>query len=512
VKGIPEPQRSISREDVEMIILKALVWKSPLSPEIVKIISPADFSPNLRKVYAALLNMIDIGIEIKARTLQEALESDIQLPLFDHAPRDKDVGACLEMFKQKVLERRKAVEKIMEWKLNIDNLTHMVNDGDLEPRVWLERMSKIMPAARPEEKARAPEKPDEPREFLPLHDKEEEGKVHEDKKGGVSQSQIVGALEPSWGTLLKDFEKGEGRELIGLSSGLELLDRKTLGLKGLIAMAGTPKMGKTTLALQLATDVARVNNALAIYYSLEMDRQTLMLRLLSRISQLPFRVVALGQWNLLKEKDLDRYRKAKKHFDTFKNKLVIVDRASTELDSEKIFYHIDGLIKKTKRERVFIVIDTLPSFSVLGDEEVRTGGTRTFLMEKILGKFRLIQKIFGATILFIYPKNFIPLIAEKQNLPEPCYELVYTVDSFFELMNKAEVYNKADFKGSLDYYNEMVTQEEEIDLWATSRDTGQWVIPLTFIKAFFTFAYRKSGFKATKISWQPPEEEEDVLQ
>jgi replicative DNA helicase len=507
-----------------MIILKALVWKNPLSPEIVKIISPADFSPNLRKVYAALINMFDIGIDIKAKTLQDALESDVQLPLFDHAPRDKDVSACLEMFRQKVLERRKAVEKIMEWKQNIDNLTHMVNDGDLEPRVWLERMSKIMPAQRPEEKSRTPERielatnrseargsgVDMPPEGS--LEREPDGGGGEEKKG-APPSPIVGALEPSWGMLLKEFEKGEGRELTGLSSGLEALDRKTMGLKGLIAVAGTPKMGKTTLALQLATDVARVNNALSIYYSLEMDRQTLMYRLLARISQLPFRIITLGQWSALKEKDLERYRKAKKHFDTFKNKLVILDRASTEVDSDKMFYQIDGLIKKTKKEKVFIVIDTLPSLAILGEEEGRYGHSmRTVQAEKILGKFRLIQKVFGATILFIYPKNFIPLMVEKQNIPEPCYDLVYAVDSFFEMMNKTEMYNKADFKGSLDYYNEMVTQEEEIDLWSTSRDTGQWFLPLTFIKAYFTFAYRKSGFKATKISWQPPEDEEDVLQ
>lgn len=477
MKPHPDTQKNIEREQIETILIKALIWKSPHSTEIIKLVSPNDFSPKNRKIYDALLNMIDIGIDIKAATLKDALESDDELPFFDIAPKEKEVLGTLEFFKSRTVERRRALEKIHEWKKTVDNLTAMVNHGEIDPSRWMERIQSLMPQKKNEEKA------------------EETGETKKRDEVPSSDDILLGAIEPDWSASVREFEKGEGREYLGLRTGFEELDRKSLGLKGMIMIAGLPKIGKTTLSLQLASEIPRFNNAISIMYSLEVDRKTLFTRILSRIAIIPDKVIALRRWNLLKEGDLERLKKAKTLFNTYKNRIFLIDRTSADVNRDQIFYQIDGIMKRTKSEKVFIVIDSVPTLANIGGEGDRMAGPNERI-EKLLATLRLTSQIFNATILLVYPKNYQPIMSERVKERDRCYDYVYSVDSYFELLTK----NKP--SAQMDYYQDSAP-DEEIDLWATCRDTGQWYVPLTFSKAFCKFSYRKSGFKATKITWQP---------
>jgi len=484
LKPHPDTNNNNERERIETLILKALIWKSSHSTEIIKIIPPSDFSPRNRKIYDALMNMIDIGIDIKASTLKDALESDDDLPFFDGAPKEKEVQSTLEYYKSRTLERRKALDRIQEWKKTVDNLTSMVNHGEIEPSRWMERIQSLMPQKKSEEKEKAKEK--EPEETPP------------------PPAIPLGAVEPDWSVSVREFEKEQGREYLGLRTGFEELDKKSLGLKGMIMMAGVPKIGKTTLSLQFASEIPRFNNAISIMYSLEVDRKTLFTRILSRIAIVPDKVITLRRWNMLKEGDLDRFRKAKTLFNTYKNRIFLIDRTSVNIDRDQIFYQIDGIMKNTKSERVFIVIDSVPTLAHIGGEGDRMAGPRERI-EKLLATLRLTSQIFNATILLVYPKNYQPVMSEGVKVRDSCYDYVYSVDSFFEMITKSKPV------AQMDYNQDSPAPDEEIDLWATCRDTGRWYVPLTFSKAFCKFSYRKSGFKATKITWQPqgPEEEEE---
>jgi len=493
LKPHTDAQKTSEREHVETLLLKALIWKSPHSTEIIKLISPTDFSPKNRQIYEALLNMIDIGIDIKASTLKDALESDEELPFFDSAPKEKDILGTLELYKSRTVDRRKALDRIHEWKRNVDNLTAMVHRGELDPSRWMERIQSLMPQKKSEEKEKEkPKEPEEPRE------------KKKPEEPPPSAETLIGAVEPEWSTSLREFEKGEAREFFGLRTGFEELDRRSLGLKGMIMMAGSPKIGKTTLALQLASEIPRYNNAISIMYSLEMDRKTLFTRTLSRIAGIPDKVIALRRWNLLKEPDIERLKKAKTLFNSYKNRIFLIDRTSVDVDRDQIFYQIDGIMKKTKSERVFIVIDSVPTLAYIGGEGDRMAGP-VERMEKLMASLRLVSQIFNATVFLVFPKNYQPIMSESVKERDRCYDYVYSVDSFFELFTKSKP------AAQMDYYAESQAPDEEIDLWATCRDTGRWYVPLTFSKAFCKFSYRKSGFKATKITWQPqgPDEQEE---
>jgi replicative DNA helicase len=98
----------------------------------------------------------------------------------------------------------------------------------------------------------------------------------------------------------------EGRRITGLSTGYQQLDTLTSGLQDseLIILAARPSMGKTSLALNIAENVAvRAEEPRAVaVFSLEMSKESLLLRLLSshaKIDAHKFRTGRLGHadWN-----------------------------------------------------------------------------------------------------------------------------------------------------------------------------------------------------------------------
>src|SRR5579864_8875359 len=74
-----------------------------------------------------------------------------------------------------------------------------------------------------------------------------------------------------------------GRRISGLSTGYDLLDNLTSGLQPseLIILAARPSMGKTAFALNLAENIGVRGNKPVAIFSLEMSKESLLLRLLS---------------------------------------------------------------------------------------------------------------------------------------------------------------------------------------------------------------------------------------
>ena len=112
----------------------------------------------------------------------------------------------------------------------------------------------------------------------------------------------VGGLLPVSSVVQTVFDQlseasASGRQIPGLSTGLADLDRVTLGLnKGeLILIAARPGMGKTSIALNMALHVALNLHETVAIFSLEMSREQLVMRLLSRAALVPAQNLLTGQ-------------------------------------------------------------------------------------------------------------------------------------------------------------------------------------------------------------------------
>lgn len=82
----------------------------------------------------------------------------------------------------------------------------------------------------------------------------------------------------------------------GLSTGIESLDKVLLGLKAeqLIIIAGRPKMGKTTLAMNIADHVAVADGKQVLVISLEMSHRQLIDKSLSSLGSIPLKALKDG--------------------------------------------------------------------------------------------------------------------------------------------------------------------------------------------------------------------------
>ena len=100
-----------------------------------------------------------------------------------------------------------------------------------------------------------------------------------------------------------------GKTLPGLSTGLSAVDEKISGLNksDLILLAARPGMGKTSMALNMAVNVAKSSKQSVAIFSLEMSREQLVTRLLSSEALVDSQRLISGN---LREADWDRIVRA----------------------------------------------------------------------------------------------------------------------------------------------------------------------------------------------------------
>ncbi len=120
----------------------------------------------------------------------------------------------------------------------------------------------------------------------------------------LRQGRTVGGLLPVATVVQNVVEElnaaaESGKKFPGVSTGFADLDRMILGLNksDLILVAARPGMGKTSIALNMALHVAMNNKQSVVIFSLEMSREQLVTRLLSRAAMVPLQNLLTGQLN-----------------------------------------------------------------------------------------------------------------------------------------------------------------------------------------------------------------------
>ena len=154
-------------------------------------------------------------------------------------------------------------------------------------------------------------------------------------------------------------DRGEGID--GLSTGIPDLDAKLQGLKPeqLIIIAGRPAMGKTTLAMNIASHAAIRESKSVMVFSLEMNKTGLMDRFMASEGRIPLQLIKNGTAPQSHGSELMSAAGKLKH-----SKLSISDRASMTIN------RIRSAARRHKRRHGLdlIVIDYLQ----LMDSDSRT--------------------------------------------------------------------------------------------------------------------------------------------
>jgi len=99
--------------------------------------------------------------------------------------------------------------------------------------------------------------------------------------------------------------------VVGVTTGIDDLDQLMGGHRPskLIVVAGRPSMGKSALAIDMATAAARSGRQVA-YYSLEMDAEEIAQRVLAAETRIPYQAIADGRLSIDQVIELDKSREA----------------------------------------------------------------------------------------------------------------------------------------------------------------------------------------------------------
>jgi replicative DNA helicase len=127
----------------------------------------------------------------------------------------------------------------------------------------------------------------------------------------------------------------------GIPSGFYELDRLTNGFEGgeLIIIGARPAMGKTAFALNIAYNVATTGKKV-LFFSLEMTKKQLSLRMNSMISGVPLHKIKSG---MLSEDDVEKITNSYIENAGVLRKIDLVDNISSLHDIMKISYSLDNV-------------------------------------------------------------------------------------------------------------------------------------------------------------------------
>ncbi|HEV7397779.1 MAG TPA: replicative DNA helicase [Pyrinomonadaceae bacterium] len=238
--------------EAERAILGAIVLDNGLVSQAIELLKPEDYYvPSHRRIFMAMIALFERGDEINPILIGEELK------------------------KENSLETVGGISFITNLTYGLPHSTNIVNyakvvRGKSLLRRLIKTASKITNEALEEE--------DEP-EIILDH---AEHAIFELADERIRQGFTH--VEPVARALLDKIQEMEGRQVVltGLTTGFAELDEKTSGLQrsDLIIVAARPSMGKTAFALMLAQNAAIETGAVVGIFSLEMSKESLVMRML----------------------------------------------------------------------------------------------------------------------------------------------------------------------------------------------------------------------------------------
>jgi replicative DNA helicase len=246
-------------KDAEEFILGAILLENSALDEIIDVLSCADFySERNKMLYEEMLLLRDKGIPIDYITLAESLDRKSKLEkaggaayigqLTDRVPTTSDIEYYAGIVKDKAI-----IRSLITGASEIVKIAR-TNAGDVSDAV--EAAEKII--------------------FDINRD------MRSESSGLVKAKDLVNTLYDK----IKLISEGKIEEG-GIKTGFTDIDTKLMGglhSSDLIIIAGRPGMGKTSLAMNIAEHVAIFENKPVAFFSLEMGRDQLLLKILSSIS------------------------------------------------------------------------------------------------------------------------------------------------------------------------------------------------------------------------------------
>ena len=241
--------------EAEQSVLGSMLIDSRCVAEVIGLVRPDDFFLQQNKdIYETIYTMFNFSETIDPVTVLEKMKvrgvadektADYLLQLMEVTPTAANVGQYAQIVRDRAMLRNLAVAA-----------------GDIRETVFAGVGT--------------------PAEILESAEK----KIYALRNGNAGETlQHIGVVLVNVFDRLDELSRSDNA-FPGLSTGLHDLDHKINGLNksDLLLIAARPGMGKTSLALNIALDVAKKSAKTVAFFSLEMSREQLAMRLLSNES------------------------------------------------------------------------------------------------------------------------------------------------------------------------------------------------------------------------------------
>ena len=166
---------------------------------------------------------------------------------------------------------------------------------------------------------------------------------------------------------LDNIDRQHSESYQAMRTGMTRFDEAVGGIHGINIIGGPPKAGKSSLGIQLATEIAGKKMPV-IYYDFENGTQKIYQRTLARLSQLAVEKIVSGKLTDEERKRLEGSQEDLQAMLQFFR--VVNDR---QISPASMRRHIDFLRHETRREDVIVVIDSLHKLPFKDFSERRTG-------------------------------------------------------------------------------------------------------------------------------------------
>ena len=243
-----------SSDESERVILGAILLDNSLIAQTVESLKPEDFySPLNRRVFAAMISLFEKQKQIDPILIGEELKKEGSLDSIGGITVITNLTFGLPHFSDlaeyiKVVHDKSVVRTLIR---TCNSITSEALAEEEEAEIILDRAEQAIFALA-------------------------------EARTNQSFSRIAPVADRVLARV-REYAKGEGTGITGLSTGFRELDEMTSGLQrtDLVIIAARPSMGKTAFCLTLAQNAALYSRAVVAVFSLEMSKEQLVTRMLS---------------------------------------------------------------------------------------------------------------------------------------------------------------------------------------------------------------------------------------
>ena len=344
--------------EAEQAVLGSMLIDPRCVPDVIEQLRPEDFYIRQnREIYETIYSMFNFSLTIDPVTVLENMRKNgvydenvsrnYILQLMDTTPTAANVGEYVAIIKDKTLLRRIAE--------TAGDMTAMVQQGTDSGQDVLE--------------------------------------AAEQRVYAIRQGRAARGLTPISAVLLDVYDRlnelaASDAAVPGLSTGLGDLDLAISGLNksDLILLAARPGMGKTSMALNILLHAGKFSGKSVAFFSLEMSREQLVLRLISNESFVDNKKLVTGKLN---ESDWEKVAAAA---DALNRTKILIDDDSTVSVAD-----INAKCRRVE-DLGLVVIDYLQRMTSAGGKE-RSGDNRQQIVSDISRALKIMAKELNVPVL-----------------------------------------------------------------------------------------------------------------